>query len=75
MTHLAVVAYFGLAVVVHIPLRMGGDQRARRLHMLAKHVDHHSRREQLGLRHGPAGDAANVGVELVHRAGLNSVMA
>ncbi len=45
MTHLAVMAHFGLAIVVHAPLLMLGDQRTGRRHMLAEHIDHDGRLE------------------------------
>ena len=67
--HLTVVAHFRLAVVVHVPFGMVGDERTGRRHMLAEHVDHDGGLEQLRLFERPAGDAANVRVELVERAG------
>ena len=43
--------------------------------MLAEHVDHDGGLEQLRLFERPAGDAANVRVELIERAGLDGVVA
>ena len=75
MAHLAVVLDRGLAVVVHVPFGMLPDQRSSRRDVLAEHVDHHGRAQQLRLRDRPPGDAADVRVELVDRARLDRVVA
>ena len=75
VAHLAVVAHLGLAIVVHVPFRMVGDERACRRDMLAEHVDHDGGLEQLRLFERPAGNASDMRVELVERACLDGVMA
>ena len=74
MTHLAVMTHLRLAVIVHVPLGMVGNQRPRGRDMLAEHVHHDRRAEQLRLDQRPAGDAADVRVELIDRARLDGVM-